>query len=74
MRLDLKIRMVKGEGIQTLLYGCANWIIRQERYMKSPFVCHRVLLRILGAIRRKSDHRVLSHNRAFELTECTRRL
>ena len=70
VRLDLKIRMVKAETIEALLYGCVTWITRQVHYRKLRTVHHRVLLHILGARRRKSDHRVLSYNRPLELTGC----
>ena len=68
--LDLKIRMVKAEAVEALLYGCVTWTTRQEHYRKLRTVHHRVLLRIVGARRRRSDHRVLSYNRALELTGC----
>ena len=33
-------------------------------------VHHRVLLRIIGAQRKRSDHRMTSYNRALEITGC----
>ena len=33
-------------------------------------VHHRVLLRIIGAQRKRLDHRVTSYNRALEITRC----
>ena len=42
--LDLKIRMAKAEATQ------------QDHYRKLRIVHHRVLLRIIGARRRRSDH------------------
>ena len=68
--LDLKIRMVKAEAVEALLYGCVTWTTRQEHYRNLCTVHHRVLLRIIGARRRRLDHRVLSYNRALELTGC----
>ena len=65
--LNLKIRMVKAEAVEALLYGCVTWT---TDYRKLRTIHHRVLLRIIGARRRRSDHRVLSSNRALELTEC----
>ena len=58
--LDLKIRMVEAEAVDALLYGCVTWTTRQEYYSKLSTVYHRVLLRIIGARRRKLDHLVLS--------------
>ena len=60
--------MVKAEAVEALLYGCVTWTTRLKHYRKSRTVHHRVLLRIIGARRRRSDHRVLAYNRALELT------
>ena len=67
--LDLKIRMVNAEAVDALLYGCVTWTTRPEHYKKLRTVHHRVLLGIIGARRRRSDHRVLSYNRALELPD-----
>ena len=66
--LSLKTRMVKSEAIEALLYGCSTWTLRQEHYAKLHTVHHRVLLRIIGAQRKKPDHRMASYNRALEIT------
>ena len=68
--LSLKTRMVKTETVEGLLYGCSTWILRQEHYAKLRTVHHRVLLRIIGAQRRRPDHWMTSPNRALELTRC----
>ena len=41
-----------------------------EHYAKVRTVHHRVLLRIIGAQRKRPDHRMTSHNRALEMTRC----
>ena len=66
--LSLKTRMVKAEAIEALLYGCSTWILFQEHYAKLRTVHHRVLLRIIGAQRKRSDHRMTLYNRALEIT------
>ena len=66
--LSLKTRMVKAEAIEALLYGCSTWTLRQEHYANT--VHHRVLLRIIGAQRKRPDHRMTSYNRALEVTRC----
>ena len=66
----LKTRMVNAEAIETLLYGCSTWTLRQEHYAKLRTVHHRVLLRIIGAQRKRPDHRMTSYNRALEITQC----
>ena len=68
--LSLKTRMVKAEAIEALLYGCSTWILRQEHYAKLRTVHHRVLLRIIGAQRKRPDHRTPLYNRALEITGC----
>ena len=68
--LSLKTRMVKAEAIEALLYGCSTWTLRQEHYAKLRTVHHQVLLRIIGAKRKRSDHRMTSYNRALEITRC----
>ena len=68
--LSFKTRMVKAEAIEALLYGCSTWALRQEHYAKLRTVHHRVLLRIIGAQRKRPDHRMTSFNRALEITGC----
>ena len=66
--LSLKTRMVKAEAIEALLYGCSTRTLRQEHYAKLWTVHHRVLLRIIGAQRKRSEYRMTSYNRALEIT------
>ena len=68
--LSLKTRMVKAEAIKALLYGCRTWTLRQEHYAKLRNVHHRVLLRIIGAQSKISDHRMTSYSRALKITRC----
>ena len=68
--LSLKTLMVKAEAIEALLYGCSTWTLRQEHYAKIRTVHHRVLLRIIGAQRKRPDHRMTTYNRALEITRC----
>ena len=67
--LSLKTRMVKAEAIEAL-YGCSTWTRRQENYAKLRTVYHLVLLRIIGAQRKRPDFRIISYNRALEITRC----
>ena len=69
--LSLKIRMAKTEAIEALLYGCSTWTLRQEHYAELRTAHHhRVLLRIIGAQCKRSDHRMTSYSRALEITVC----
>ena len=47
-----------------------TWTLRQEHYARLRTVRHRVLLRIIGAQRKRPDHRMTSYNRALEITRC----
>ena len=68
--LSLKTRMVKAGAIEALLYGCSTWTLCQEHYAKLRTVHRLVLLRIIGAQRKRPDHRMTSYNRALEITRC----
>ncbi|CAN0438471.1 unnamed protein product, partial [Ascophyllum nodosum] len=69
--LSLKTRMVTTEVIEARLYGCSTWTLRQEHYAKLRTVHRRVLLRIIGAQRKRPDHRMIFYNRALlEITGC----
>ena len=67
---SLKTRMVNAEATEALLYGCSTGTLRQEHYAKLHTVHHRVLLRIIGLQRKRPDHRMISYNRALEITRC----
>ena len=68
--LSFKTRMVKAEAIEALLYGCSMWTLRQEHYAKLRTGHHRVLLRIIGAQRKRPDPRTTSYDHALEITRC----
>ena len=68
--LSLKTRLFKAEATEALLYGCSTWTLRQEHYAKLRTVHHRVLLRIIGAQRKRPDHRMTSYNRTLEIARC----
>ena len=68
--LTIKTQMVKAEAIEALLHGCSTGTLRQEHYAKLRTAHHRVLLRIIGAQRKRSEHRMTSYNRALEITRC----
>ena len=66
--LSLKTRMVKAEAIEALLYECSTWALRQKHYAKLRTVHHRILLRNIGAQRKRPDHQMTSYNCALEIT------
>ena len=68
--LSLKTRMVTVEAIEALLYGCTTLTLRQDHYAKLRNVHHRVLFCIIGAQRKRPDHRMISYNSALQITRC----
>ena len=58
------------DAIEALLYKCSTWTLRQEHYAKLRTVRHRVLLRIIGAQRKKPDDWMSTYNRALKITGC----
>ena len=53
----LKVRMLKAEVMETLLYGCVTWILGQQLFAELRTAHHNLLLRITGFQRRqRSDH------------------
>ena len=67
---SLKTRTAKAEAIKALLYGCSTRTLRQEHYAKLRTLHHRVLLRIIGAQRKRPDHRMTPYNGDLEITGC----
>ena len=67
-----KTRMVKAQALKALLYVCSTWTLHEEHYAKLRTVHNRVLLRIIGAQRKRPDHRMTSYNRTLEITRCER--
>ena len=68
--LSLDSRMVYDEAIETLLYGCSTWTLRQEHNAKYRTVNHQALHRTIWAQHKRPDHRMTSYNRAIEITRC----
>ena len=49
----LKLRMLKAEVMETLLYGCVTWTLGKEHFAELRTAHHRFLLRIIGFQRRQ---------------------
>ena len=55
----LKVRLLKTEVMETLLYGCVTWALGLEHFAKLRTAHHNLLLRIIGFQgRRRADHRM----------------
>ena len=60
--ISLKVRMLKAEVIETLLYGCITWTLGAEHFAKLRTVHHQVLLRVISFQRRqRTDYTTLSY-------------
>ena len=46
----LKLRMLKAEVVETLLYGCETWTLGKEHFDELRTAHHRFLLRIIGSV------------------------
>ena len=60
VRLRLKVRLLKAEVVETLLYGCMTWSPNKPDYDRLRRVHHSMLLRCLGWRDRKRDDHTLS--------------
>ena len=67
--LTLKVRMLKAEVMETLLYGCVTWTLGKEYFTDLRTAHHRFLLRIIGFRRRqRTDH--LMYTKALKKAQC----
>ena len=48
----LKVRMIKAEVMETLLYVCLTWTLGKKQFAELRTARHRFLLRIIGFQRR----------------------
>ena len=61
VRLRLKVRLLKAEVIETLLYGCMTWSPNKPGYDRLRRVHHSMLLQCIGRRKRKRDGHTLSY-------------
>ena len=61
MRLRLKVRLLKAEVVEALIYGCMTWSPNKPDYDRLRRVHHSMLLRCLGWRKRKRDDHTLSY-------------
>ena len=66
--LRLKVRLLKAEVVETLLYGCMTWSPNKPDYDRLRRVHHSMLLRCLGWWKRKRDDHTLSYADALAKT------
>ena len=59
--ISLKVRMVKAEAVEALLYGCVTWTMHNAHYTLLRTVHHALLRRCLGWHKRNRTDHVLSY-------------
>ena len=62
----LKVRMIKAEVMETLLYGCLTWTHGKKQFAELRTARHRFLLRIIGFQRRQSTYHLMSYAKALK--------
>ena len=61
-RLSLKIRLLKAEVVEAMLYGCATWTRRSQDFSNIRTAHHKLLLRVIGFRRKdRTDYKPLSY-------------
>ena len=60
----LKVRLLRAEAMEALLYGCMTWAPRRNHYRLLRRTHHRLLLRVIGCRRERGTCRQLSYARA----------
>ena len=66
----LKVRMIKPEAIETMLYGCVTWTLGQQHNnakLRTPH--HHLLLRVIGFQRRHCNDHLMSYAKALKKTQ-----
>ena len=64
----LKVRMLKAEVMETMLYGCVTWTLGQQHFAKLRTAHHHLLLRIIGFERRQRTDHLMSYAKALKKT------
>ena len=65
VRLRLKVRMLKAEVMETLLYACVTWSPSKADYDRLQKFHHQMLLRCFGWRKRKREDHILSYANAL---------
>ena len=66
----LKVRLLRAEAMEALLYGCMTWASRRDLYWLLRRTHHRLLLRVMGYRRERGTYRQLSYAQALKKTGC----
>ena len=66
----LKVRLLRAEAMEALLYGCMTWAPRRDHYRLLRRTHHRLLLRVIEYRRERGTYRQLSYAQALKKTGC----
>ena len=66
----LKVRLLRAEAMEALLYGCMTWALRRDHYRLLRRTRYRLLLRVIGYRRERGTYRQLSYAQALKKTGC----
>ena len=66
----LKVRLLRAEAMEALLYGCMTWAPRRDHYRLLRRTHYRLLLRVIGYRRERGTYRQLSYAQALKKTGC----
>ena len=65
-----KLRMLKAEVMETLLYGCVTWNPSKEHSAELRTAHDRFLLRTIGFQRRQRTDHLMSYAKALKKAQC----
>ena len=66
----LKVRLLRAEAMEALLYGFMTWAPRRDHYRLLRRTHHRLPLRVIGYRHERSTYRQLSYAQALKKTGC----
>ncbi|CAN0074114.1 unnamed protein product [Sphacelaria rigidula] len=68
--VHLKVRMIKAEAVEALLYGCVTWTPLNGHYSTLRTAHHALLRRCLGWHKRNRTDHLLSYRETLARTGC----
>ena len=66
----LKLRMLKAEVVETLLYGCVTWTLGKEHFAELRMARHSFLRRIIGFQRRQCTDHLMPYAKDLKKAQC----
>ena len=66
----LKLRMLKAEVMETVLYGWVTWTLGKEHFAELRTAPHRFLLQTIGFQRRQRTDHLMSYSKALKKAQC----